>query len=87
MRNQPKPITDDERRAVIGLVHDLRDHDGPVRLSYGKRDGSTSISEGKVIGFEGDFNADTGSVVIDTFATKGRPSTINLVRVNTLVLL
>lgn len=92
MRNQPQPITADEKRAVIALVHDMRDHNGPVRLTYVTRDNNVKgahkgVAEGKVIRFEGDFNTDKGSVVIDTSATKGRPSTINLVRVNTLTLL
>ena len=92
MRNQPKPISLEERRAVIGLVHDMRDHDGPVRLTYTTRKNNVAgehngVAEGKVIGYSGDFNADTGSVTIDTSATKGRPTTVNLVRVKTLVLL
>lgn len=90
-RNRALPITDDERRAVIALVHDMRDHDGPVRLTYDKRPVNgvveSGVAEGKVIGFSGNFAADTGSVTIDTSATKGRPSTVNLVRVKTLVLL
>lgn len=91
-RNKGIPLSTEDMRAVIGLVHDLRDHDGPVRLTYVTRENNvkgqhSGVAEGKVISFSGDFATDTGAVTIDTSATKGRPSTVNLCRVKTLILL
>ena len=77
-RNEPKRVDEVTRLRTINYAKALAEVEGPVTLSYVKRNDQPGESTGKVIGFSGVVGFDTFSVTIDTSATKGRPSTINL---------
>jgi hypothetical protein len=82
MRNEPKPLTANERVTQDSVLRDLEPlagTDAVVEVHYIKRDGNKSSSTGKVAFFNGKPGFDTGSVTIDT-ADKG-PRTINLHRI------
>lgn len=76
-RYADRALTTTELNTVKTVMPFLRAHvDKVVTLSYVKRDGSQSSSTGRVDTFLG---ADRkASVILDTVATKGRPTTINL---------
>lgn len=75
-RNIAKPLSPADH-AIQKVRHGhLLSVDGPVTLTYVKRDGTTSSSTGTVGFFSGTPGMDTGSVTIET-EDKG-PRTINL---------
>jgi hypothetical protein len=81
-RNVAKPLSEHDayhqRKVWKALAAvDYRD----VSLEYVKRDGTKGTATGKVQFFNGRVGYDTGSVTIDTTATKGRPTTVNMHRV------
>lgn len=84
-RNPAIPLSASDRLATIGLVKSISEHGGPIRVTYGKRDGTKGTAQGTVDSFPGKAGFDTHSVNIVTEDRGIR--TINLVRVNTLVLL
>jgi hypothetical protein len=84
-RNIAKPVSDDVKRATIGLVHDMRDHAGPVRINYTKRNGERKTYTGYVQGFPGVAGMDTFSVNLKT-QDEGT-KTLNLCRIDMLVLM
>ena len=82
MRNQPKPLSHEDRRwqniVRMGMVTAMS-VDMSVQVRYTKRNGEVGNSTGKVIFFNGTPGMDTGSFTLDT-ADKGQ-RTINLHRV------
>lgn len=77
-RNKPEAVDEVTRRRTIRDAHMLAEVGVPVTLSYIKRNGTEGESTGPVIGFSGVVGDKNFSVILDTSATKGRPSTINL---------
>lgn len=80
VRNIPQPLSA-ETHAHQMRVHAVLDSLGQgtsVALTYVKRDGRPGVSVGPIIEFGGAPGLDTGCVIIDTSAAKGRPSTINM---------
>jgi hypothetical protein len=56
----------------------LANAEGDVTVAYNKRDGSEGSATGPVLFFNGREGMDTMSVTIDTTASKGRQTTVNL---------
>lgn len=83
MRNQPIAL-DRTDAAHAYTVRDALTEGKVYRLTYVKRDKTESESTGAVQYFNGREGCDTMSVTLDTTATKGRPSTINLVNVTSI---
>lgn len=78
MRNEPKPL-DREAAALAYANRDvLEASTGEVTVNYTKRDGLPGTATGAVVFFNGREGMDTMAVTIDTRATKGRPTTVNL---------
>lgn len=85
-RNEAKPLTAAEtmrqNTARLTLMGFYEGEEADV--TYTKRDGSESRSRGPVAYFNGRGGMDTGSVTLDTTATKGRHTTINLHNIITI---
>jgi hypothetical protein len=83
MRNQPQPLPRDEAMHAYRMAEILGSFtdDVDVTVHYSKRNGEMSVSTGTVSYFNGREGCDTHSVTLDTTATKGRPTTINLHRI------
>jgi hypothetical protein len=78
-RNPVEPLTADEARTVALHSADLWIANGTgvsVTVDYRKRDGSTGTASGPVVEVLGTDS--TLSVVIDSTASKGRPTTVNV---------
>jgi len=79
-RNFSFPLTPEEARHVTRIKSALLDAgDKPVLVSYVARDGHAGTAKGRVMYFNG--MGTTTSATIDTRDSKGRPTTVNLVRV------
>lgn len=78
-RNPTVPLTDEERaivdrfRPVLAAAHT---REATVSMQYTKRDGSHGAAAGKIQYFSGSESC--ASVTLDTTATKGRPTTVNI---------
>lgn len=78
-RNVNVPLTTDEARRVALHSADLWIANGSgvsVTVDYHKRDGSTGTASGPVVSVNGEDS--TLSVTIDSTASKGRPTTVNV---------
>jgi len=78
-RNPTVPLTENERAIVDRfkpLLVAASVREVPVSMQYTKRDGSHGSATGVVQYFSG--SESNTSVTLDTTATKGRPTTVNI---------
>lgn len=79
MRNADRTLTVSESAMVATRTAQMRkamEQGTTLTLHYTKRDGSVSESTGTVL--EVKPNGSKGIVILDTVATKGRPTSVNL---------
>lgn len=87
-RNIPVVLSDDDAIRVAGheaFLTRAKESEAVVTLSYVKRSGERGTATGPVLAFTGSMGHDTRSVTLDTVASKGRPTTVNLVGLTSLM--